>query len=88
MKRLFGDGVFPAGLRLVDTRTSITGVVISTDRPAGAIKHGSFALDRPAAAEAERLRSPGTGEPCPAARCRQQSGASSLGTPRCSPWSP
>ena len=55
-KRLFGDGVFPAGLRLVDTKTSTTGVIITTYERAGGINHGSFALDQPTAAEAERLR--------------------------------
>jgi dihydrofolate reductase len=53
-KRLFGDGVIPAGLRLVDTKTSTTGVIIATYEPAGGINYGSFALDQPAAAEGER----------------------------------
>ncbi len=55
-KRLFGDGVVPAGLRLVDTKTSTTGVIIATYERAGGIEHGSFALDRPAEADAERPR--------------------------------
>ncbi len=55
-KRLFGDGVIPAGLRLVDTRTSTTGVLIATYEPAGTINHGSFALDQPTAGDAEPLR--------------------------------
>ncbi len=55
-KRLFGDGVVPAGLRLVDTKTSTTGVIIATYEPAGGINYGSFALDQPAAAEGERPR--------------------------------
>ncbi len=55
-KRLFGDGVIPAGLRLVDTKTSTTGVIIATYEPAGGINYGSFALDQPAAAEGERPR--------------------------------
>jgi dihydrofolate reductase len=46
-KRLFGDGVIPAGLRLVDTRTSTTGVIIATYERAGGIKLGSFAPDQP-----------------------------------------
>ncbi len=53
-KRLFGDGVIPAGLRLVDTKTSTTGVIIATYEPAGGINYGSFALDQPAAAEGEQ----------------------------------
>ena len=37
-RRLFGDGVVPAGLRLVSSETSSTGVVIAVYEPAGAIK--------------------------------------------------
>ena len=55
-KRLFGDGVIPAGLRLVDTTTSTTGVLIATYEPAGTIDHGSFALDQPTVADVERRR--------------------------------
>jgi dihydrofolate reductase len=53
-KRLFGDGVIPAGLRLVDTKTSTTGVIIATYERAGGIEHGTFALDQPTAARDER----------------------------------
>jgi dihydrofolate reductase len=45
-KRLFGDGVPPRGLRLVDTTTSTTGVIMNTYLPAGPIQFGSFALDQ------------------------------------------
>lgn len=55
-KRLFGDGVIPAGLRLADTKTSTTGVIIATYERAGGIVHGSFALDQPAVAAGERPR--------------------------------
>lgn len=44
-KRLFADGAVPAGLRLVDSTVSTTGVVIGTYQPAGAIVTGSFALE-------------------------------------------
>ena len=44
-KRLFGSGTIPAGLRLVDSKLSTTGVVIGTYEPAGEIVTGSFALD-------------------------------------------
>ena len=44
-KRLFGEGTTPAGLRLVDTRTSTTGVIMSTYEPAGEIVTGSFELE-------------------------------------------
>jgi dihydrofolate reductase len=41
-KRLFADGAVPAGLRLVDSKVSTTGVVIGTYEPAGEIATGSF----------------------------------------------
>ena len=42
-KRLFADGTIPAGLNLVDSKVSTTGVVIGTYEPAGEIVTGSFA---------------------------------------------
>jgi dihydrofolate reductase len=42
-KRLFSDGTVPAGLRLVDSKVSTTGVVIGTYEPAGELVTGSFA---------------------------------------------
>jgi dihydrofolate reductase len=42
-KRLFAEGTVPAGLTLVDSTVSTTGVVIGTYRPAGPIVTGSFA---------------------------------------------
>jgi dihydrofolate reductase len=44
-KRLFSDGTVPAGLKLVDSKVSSTGVVIGTYEPAGEIVTGSFAGD-------------------------------------------
>ena len=44
-KRLFADGTIPAGLRLVDSKVSSTGVVIGTYEPAGAIPTGTFGQD-------------------------------------------
>ena len=44
-KRLFSDGTVPAGLKLVDSKVSTTGVVIGTYEPAGEIVIGSFAQD-------------------------------------------
>jgi dihydrofolate reductase len=41
-KRLFSDGTIPAGLKLVDSIVSTTGVVIGTYEPAGEIVTGSF----------------------------------------------
>src|SRR3954454_11218765 len=53
-KRLFADGTIPAGLRLVDSEVSKTGVTINTYERAGDIGYGSFALDDPTEAEIER----------------------------------
>ena len=44
-KRLFAEGTRPAGLDLVDTTTSSTGVVIQTYRRAGQLEYGSIALE-------------------------------------------
>jgi dihydrofolate reductase len=41
-KRLFADGTIPAGLKLVDSKISTTGVVIGTYEPAGEVVTGSF----------------------------------------------
>jgi dihydrofolate reductase len=49
-KRLFAEGTIPGGLRLVDTRTSSTGVASHTYERAGELEYGSFAL------EEERVR--------------------------------
>lgn len=46
-KRLFSDGTIPAGLKLVDSKMSTTGVVIGTYERAGDIEYGSFALEAP-----------------------------------------
>ena len=45
-KRLFGAGTTPAGLELVDSKTSTSGVLVATYRPAGEPKYGSFAAGR------------------------------------------
>jgi dihydrofolate reductase len=55
-KRLFGDGTQPAGLKLVDSKTSNTGVTISTYAPAGDVPLGSFEFDEPTEAEVERRK--------------------------------
>jgi dihydrofolate reductase len=44
-KRLFADGTVPAGLKLVDSKVSTTGVVIATYEPAGPLVTGTFAGD-------------------------------------------
>lgn len=44
-KRLFGEGTKDIGLKLIESRNSTTGVVISTYERAGPVRTGSFALD-------------------------------------------
>ena len=51
-KRLFARGALPAALKLVDTKTSSTGVAIQTYVRAGAIPYGSFEVDVQGKAEA------------------------------------
>ncbi|HYH48975.1 MAG TPA: dihydrofolate reductase family protein [Acidimicrobiia bacterium] len=53
-KRLFAGGTVPAALRLVETKTSTTGVLIATYEPAGAIHPGSFAFEEPTEEEVQR----------------------------------
>ena len=53
-KRLFGNGTIPAGLKLVDSKLSTTGVTINTYERAGDINRGSFEFDEPTEAELER----------------------------------
>jgi len=55
-KRLFGDGTIPGALKLIDSKTSTTGVVIATYRPAGEIDYGSFEFDEPTEAERQRRK--------------------------------
>jgi dihydrofolate reductase len=44
-KRLFADGAVPAGLKLVESTVSSTGVVMGTYEPAGEVVTGTFAPD-------------------------------------------
>ena len=53
-KRLFGHGTIPAGLKLVGSKASKTGVTINTYVRAGDIDLGSFEFDEPTAAELKR----------------------------------
>jgi hypothetical protein len=55
-KRFFGDGTMPAGLRLIDSAVSKTGVTINTYERAGEISPGSMAFDEPTEPELERRR--------------------------------
>jgi dihydrofolate reductase len=53
-KRLFDQDAAPGALRLVDSRTSPSGVVISRYVPSGEVQTGSFAQDEPSEAELAR----------------------------------
>jgi hypothetical protein len=53
-KRLFADGALPRGLKLVDSKTSTTGVLIATYERGGEVEYGSFALEEPTEAELQR----------------------------------
>lgn len=53
-KRLFGDDVTAAGFTLADSRTSSTGVLMTTYRKSGPVEIGSFALEEPTEAEVQR----------------------------------
>jgi dihydrofolate reductase len=53
-KRLFANGTVPARLKLTETRTSSTGVVLHVHQSAGNLEYGSFQLEQPTAAEVER----------------------------------
>jgi dihydrofolate reductase len=55
-KRLFGKGAIPAGLKLVDTKVSTTGVTMNTYRRSGAVSTGSFAMAEPTDAEIARRK--------------------------------
>jgi dihydrofolate reductase len=53
-KRLFADGARPCALRLVTSKVSTTGVVMSTYVPAGDISLGALSEDEPSAKELDR----------------------------------
>jgi dihydrofolate reductase len=55
-KRLFANGTVPARLKLVETQTSSTGVVLQVYQSAGSLDYGSFALGQPPATEIERRK--------------------------------
>jgi dihydrofolate reductase len=42
-KRLFADGVLPAALKLIDTKTLGSGAVVHVHEPAGKPEYGSVA---------------------------------------------
>ena len=51
---MFEGGTIPASLKLIDSKTSSTGVVMSRFERGGEIGYGSFALEEPTEAEVER----------------------------------
>jgi dihydrofolate reductase len=53
-KRLFDGGTVPAGLEVVSSQTSSTGVIMATYRSDAEIKYGSFAAESPSEAEQAR----------------------------------
>jgi dihydrofolate reductase len=53
-KRLFGEGVPPGALNLVDSQIASTGVIMATYEPAGEIPIGTFAPEEPTEAELKR----------------------------------
>jgi dihydrofolate reductase len=53
-KKLFGNGTLPVGLKLLESKASSTGVIMSTYVRAGEVSTGSFALEQPTEAEVER----------------------------------
>ena len=55
-KRFFGEGTMPAGLRLVGSEVSKSGVTINTYERTGAISPGLMGFDEPTDAELERRR--------------------------------
>jgi len=55
-KQLFGEGTNASGLKLVDIKSSRTGVIIATYQPGGELKTGSFALENETEEELERRR--------------------------------
>jgi dihydrofolate reductase len=56
-KRLFRDGVAPAALKLIASKSTPSGGVVSTYRPAGEVITGSFALEDTSEVEKERRKS-------------------------------
>jgi dihydrofolate reductase len=53
-KKLFRGEAVPAGLELVDSKVSTTGVIAATYRRAGEVQTGSFGFEEPSERELER----------------------------------
>jgi hypothetical protein len=57
-RRLFADGTKPAALRLVESKTTRTGVTINVYEPAGQPAHGSFEASDSGQSPGARAASP------------------------------
>ena len=55
-KRLFAEGTFPAGFKLLESGISPSGVIIANYERAGEVKIGSFGLETPSEAELARRK--------------------------------
>ena len=53
-KRFFGEGAKGTALKLERSKASPSGVTLNTYTPAGAVKTGSFGMDKPSDAELKR----------------------------------
>ncbi|WP_369060877.1 dihydrofolate reductase family protein [Caulobacter sp. 73W] len=55
-KRLFGDAIAPANLKMTSSNVSDSGVMLATYIPDGEVVTGSFAMSEPSVAELERRK--------------------------------
>ena len=55
-KRLFAEGTFPAGFKLLESGISPSGVIIANYERSGEVKMGSFGLETPSEAELARRK--------------------------------
>ncbi|MFA6469302.1 MAG: hypothetical protein WCW35_10430 [Bacteroidota bacterium] len=55
-KRLFGGGALTSGWKLIDSKSSTSGVLIATYQRAGEIQKGSAALETPTEEELSRRK--------------------------------
>jgi dihydrofolate reductase len=60
-KRLFDGGAIPAGFRLLDSKSSSTGIIVANYGRAGAVSTGSFGAENPSEAELARRERIGAG---------------------------
>ncbi|MGH6985998.1 MAG: dihydrofolate reductase family protein [Caulobacteraceae bacterium] len=55
-KRLFGEGVVPGALKLLEAKPFTSGVILARYRPEGEVRTGTFQRAEPSEAELERRR--------------------------------